>query len=86
MIVCPGGGFRVLADSEAEPIALAYLNAGYCVFVLNYSLGMENPFPAALREAAASVKLIKEKTDEFGIDPNDVSITGFSAGGRNNFV
>ena len=34
VLVIPGGGYMFCSDREAEPVALAYLNAGYDAFIL----------------------------------------------------
>ena len=34
VLICPGGGYAYCTDREAEPVALAFLNAGYNAFVL----------------------------------------------------
>ena len=37
VLICPGGGYAYCTDREAEPVALAFLNAGYNAFVLRYT-------------------------------------------------
>ena len=37
VIVFPGGGYQLTYPGEAEPIALRYVAAGACAFVLDYS-------------------------------------------------
>ena len=34
MLVLPGGGYRMCSDREADPVALAYAQAGFQTFVL----------------------------------------------------
>ena len=34
VLILPGGGYHVCVDSEADPVAYPYLNAGYHVFIL----------------------------------------------------
>ena len=81
VIVCPGGGYRVLAHSEGEPVALAFLAAGMQAFVLDYSLAPVR-YPAALMELAASVAWVRRHAEEYGIDPDRIAVCGFSAGGH----
>ena len=38
VVVCPGGGYYMTSDREAEPIALSFAAAGYHAFVLRYSV------------------------------------------------
>lgn len=82
VIVCPGGGYQFVSQNEGEPVALAFAREGYCTFVLDYSVGIENPFPKALKELARAVKLVREHAEEWNIDPHDISVAGLSAGGH----
>ncbi|WP_019637678.1 alpha/beta hydrolase [Paenibacillus fonticola] len=82
VVVCPGGGYTVISQNEGEPVALAYARAGYQAFVLNYSVKIDNPFPTALRELAKAMSIIRENAQKWLIDPNDISVVGFSAGGN----
>ena len=81
VIVCPGGGYQVLAPSEGEPVALAFLAAGVQAFVLDYSVEPIR-YPVALMELAASVAWVRSHAEEYGIDPRRIAICGFSAGGH----
>ena len=82
MIVCPGGGYCMLADREGEPIALQYLAAGLNVFVLRYSVQKEAANYTPLIEACLAIKYVRDHADEYYVDPDHVFITGFSAGGH----
>lgn len=81
VLVIPGGGYGHVSHREAEPVALRFLARGYSAFVLTYSVAPAR-FPTALREAAMAMRFIRENAGEFGIDPNMVAATGFSAGGH----
>lgn len=81
VIVCPGGGYQMLAPSEGEPVALAFLAAGVQAFVLDYSVEPVR-YPVALMELAASVAWVRAHAEEYGIDPHRVAVCGFSAGGH----
>lgn len=41
VLVCPGGAYLFCSDREGEPIAMAFANMGYHVFVLRYSVYFE---------------------------------------------
>ena len=83
MLVIPGGGYgAVCSDREGEPIAHAFMPYGYNAFVLHYTVGRKKPFPAQLTEAALAIKHIKDHADEYGIDPEQLFVVGFSAGGH----
>lgn len=40
VIVCPGGGYLMCSDREAEPVAMKFVSMGYHAFVLRYSVYM----------------------------------------------
>ena len=42
ILIFPGGAYAFCSDREADPVALAFLNAGYNAFVLRYSVSQEN--------------------------------------------
>ena len=81
IIVLPGGAYRGLYGGEGEPIALQYLAAGVCAFVLEYSVA-PNRFPQALLEVLTAVRYIRDHATEFGINPQNIAVCGFSAGGH----
>lgn len=83
VIICPGGAFMGITEKEAEPVALRFLSEGFCAFVLRYSIGAGMAqFPAPFIDAAAAVMLVRESAGRFGIDPDQICICGFSAGGH----
>ena len=81
IVICPGGGYGGVSRREAEPIALKFLEQGYNVFVLTYSVAPQR-FPQQLREVAAVMELIHSKEQEWLCDVERIAIVGFSAGGH----
>lgn len=82
IIVCPGGGYRSLSEREGEPIALQYFAAGMNAFVLRYSLSERAQNYAPLIEACLAIKYLRRHSDELYVDPDNVFVIGFSAGGH----
>ena len=84
ILVIPGGAYAFCSDREADPIAHAYLAAGFNTFVLRYSVYRTgNPvWPNPLIDASAAMKYIRDHAEEFHIDPDYVFVIGFSAGGH----
>ncbi len=82
IVICPGGGYGHLSSREAEPIALQYIAADIAAFVLYYSVGEDAGFPRCLFEALTAVKMIRENAEEWHINPDQIAIGGFSAGGH----
>ena len=81
MVVIPGGGYAMCSEREAEPIALKFLNWGFNVFVLYYSVAPHR-YPNQLREVAAVFEEIYKNADEWNCDTSKIGILGFSAGGH----
>lgn len=82
VLVLPGGGYQHVSPREKEPVALEFLAAGMCAFTLTYSVEPEVVFPQALCEACLAVDYIRSHGEEFHIDPSNISVCGFSAGGH----
>lgn len=81
VLICPGGGYIMTSDREAEPIAIRMNAMGFHAFILRYSVA-PSIFPAAQLEAAKAMLIIRERGEEWKIDVNKVIILGFSAGGH----
>lgn len=81
LLVIPGGGYAMVSEREAEPIALNFLSEGYNVFVLTYSVA-PNRFPVQLREVAAALEVIWYSASDWHVDVSKIAIMGFSAGGH----
>lgn len=81
LIVCPGGAYSFLAERESEPIALNFVQNGYNVFIIKYSVA-PHTFPTQLCEVAALVELVYKNSDIWNCDTSKLAIIGFSAGGH----
>jgi len=87
VIVCPGGGYGFLSPNEGEPIAMRFNSLGYNAFVLSYSTQENTPaeqlqWPEPLYDIAAAVLCIKDNADKWDVDPEQLFVCGFSAGGH----
>ena len=82
VIICPGGGYTFLSSREGEPIAREFLATGISSFILSYTCAPEGRFPLQLLQAAAAVKLLRERGAEWKLDPERIFLCGFSAGGH----
>lgn len=75
ILICPGGGYQFLAPREAEPVAEAFLAAGYHAAILHYSVYRGEALKTLpLTQAAWAVSLLRSK---LGLP---VYVCGFSAG------
>lgn len=81
VIVCPGGGYNILAyDLEGTEIAEWLNSIGVSAAVLKYRV--PNNREGALADAQRAVRMVREKAKEWNIDPERVGMLGFSAGGH----
>lgn len=81
IIICPGGGYEMTSDREAEAIAIRMMNDGFQAFVLRYSV-RPSVYPQALTELASVVKLVRNNASTWFVDPERIIVCGFSAGGH----
>lgn len=87
VVICPGGGYWVLAyDLEGTDIA-RYLNSiGVAAIVLKYRLptygNCIEPHKAPLMDAQRAMRLVRHNAAKWNINPLKIGIMGFSAGGH----
>ena len=81
VVICPGGGYAMTSDREAEPIALRFAAAGCNAVVVRYSC-VPARFPAALFELSYAVAKVRENAQEWNVDTDRIAVCGFSAGGH----
>jgi acetyl esterase/lipase len=79
VIICPGGGYHILAyDLEGTEIA-AWLNKlGFTAFVLQYRIPDKKE--GALQDVQRAIRVVKSNSKKWNINPEKVGIMGFSAG------
>jgi acetyl esterase/lipase len=87
VIICPGGGYGILASShEGEDVALALNKAGIAAFVLKYRLPndkiMVDKKIGPLQDVQQAFKLVRSRAKEWNLDVNKIGVMGFSAGGH----
>lgn len=82
VIVVPGGGYSYHCLRTEDPVVIPLLREGYQVFVLRYSLGEDIRKSSPEEELALSVRMLKERHEEFDIDPERIALLGMSAGGH----
>lgn len=84
IIVCPGGGYGILAVThEGRDIAKLLNDAGWDAAVLLYHVSEgEQTRAHALEDSTAAVKLVRTQGDKLGLNSKRVGIMGFSAGGH----
>ena len=88
MIVAPGGGHtQIVIEKEGWEIADWLNSLGIAAFVLKYRLARapESKYTIPVQvyaDAARSVRLVRSRAKEWGLDPTRIGFIGFSAGGE----
>ena len=87
VIICPGGGYAILAiQHEGYDVAETLRRWGIAAFVLKYRLPddriMINKSIGPLQDAQRAIQLVREHAAEWHINPHQIGIMGFSAGGH----
>lgn len=81
-VIFPGGGYvRLAIDKEGYDLAQWLADRGVTAFVVKYRM-QEYDFPAPLLDAQRAVRLVRQRAQEWKIDPNKIGVIGFSAGGH----
>jgi acetyl esterase/lipase len=86
VLVCPGGGYHILAmDLEGTEVCEWLNSIGVTAVLLKYRVpahaGQEK-YAAPLQDAQRALGLIRQRAGEWQIDPKRVGCLGFSAGGH----
>jgi acetyl esterase/lipase len=80
VIVCPGGAYRILSyDKEGTEIASWLNKLGFTAFVLQYRIPDKKE--GALQDVQRAMRIIRNNSQEWKIDPEKIGVMGFSAGG-----
>jgi acetyl esterase/lipase len=86
VVVCPGGGYNILAlDLEGTEVCDWLNSIGVTGVLLKYRVpvreGRER-YAAPLQDAQRALGLVRHQAKEWSIDPGRIGILGFSAGGH----
>lgn len=85
MLVVPGGGYCMVVPPEAEIVAMEFYNRGMNAFVLTYTTDITMSVPLKkqpLQDVSRAVRVIRQNSAEYKIDPKRIVIYGGSAGGH----
>lgn len=86
VLVCPGGGYHILAmDLEGTEVCEWLNSIGVTAVLLKYRVpkreGLER-HTAPLQDAQRALGLLRSRAKEFNLDPQRIGAIGFSAGGH----
>ena len=83
VIVCPGGGYGMLAkEHEGDQIARWLNSLGIQAFVLQYRIAPRYHYPAPFLDAQRAIRWVRAHAAGYHIAPARIGIWGFSAGGH----
>jgi len=86
VLICPGGGYHILAwDLEGTEVAEWLNSIGVTGIVLKYRVPRRKDrekHDAPLQDVQRAMSLVRKHADEWGIDAKRIGILGFSAGGH----
>jgi Esterase/lipase len=82
VIIFPGGGYRFLAmRHEGYDWGAYFEKMGIAAIVLKYRKPLGSP-DMPVSDAQEAIRLVKENSHKWNIDPENIGIMGFSAGGH----
>ncbi len=86
VVVCPGGGYGILAlDLEGTEICEWLNSLGVTGVLLKYRVpkraGLEKHI-APLQDVQRAIGLVRSRAPEWHLDPSRIGVLGFSAGGH----
>jgi len=86
VLVCPGGGYYILAmDLEGTEVCRWLNSIGVTGVLLKYRVPRrpgQPPHAAPLQDAERAMGLVRSSAKEWSIDPQRIGVLGFSAGGH----
>ena len=83
-VVFPGGGYAFLSiDKEGHYVAHWLAERGLVGVVVPYRCGREEyQHPVPMHDAQRSIQFVRSRAEEWNIDPDQIGVVGFSAGGH----
>ena len=81
VVIFPGGGYHHHAPGEGESVAMQFLANGYQAFIVKYTVMPQN-YQEPLRDATRAMCLIRDNCEKWRVDPDQIAVIGFSAGGH----
>ena len=82
IVIIPGGGYEFLAfEHEGTDWAPFFNGQGIAAFVLKYRMPKGNHL-VPISDAEEAIKIVRRNANKYNIDPKQIGIMGFSAGGH----
>jgi acetyl esterase/lipase len=82
VIVVHGGGWLKGSKEQFRPMAIELARRGFVAATVEYRLGTESRFPAAVQDCNGATQFLRANATKYGIDPERIGAVGGSAGGH----
>lgn len=81
VVLMAGGAYQFRGNyTDSLPTAAALREQGFQTFIVDYRLSPYTQEEGAL-DVARAVRFVRKNAEVYGIDPDDIAVMGFSAGG-----
>jgi acetyl esterase/lipase len=82
IIFIHGGGWRAGYRTNFTAFAIKMAERGYAAATISYRLSPEAKYPAAIQDAKAAIRWVRQHAKQYSINPDRIAIAGGSAGGQ----
>ena len=87
VVILPGGGYSIVScQNEGVGMAEWFVERGMTAMVVKYRVSRKDEsgyqFPVPQLDARRAIRTMREKSKEWGVDPNQIGVMGASAGGH----
>ena len=86
VVVCPGGGYNVLAWQHEGVDLARWLNSmGVTAFILKYRVprrSEDNMHWEPMQDVQRAIRMVRHDAEKYKVDANRIGVLGFSAGGH----
>ncbi len=86
VVICPGGGYNLLAwQHEGIELAEWFNSIGVTAFILKYRVPRrtaDNIHWEPMQDVQRAIRLVRHEAEKYKIDANRIGVLGFSAGGH----
>ena len=82
VVLFHGGGWVTGSRKTYTPYIKRLAERGFVAAVVSYRLAPACAYPAAVHDAKASVRWLRANAAKYAIDPEQIAVVGYSAGGN----
>ena len=82
IMVIHGGGWLKGSKEKFHPLARYLAQYGFVTAAVEYRLGTEALFPAAIQDCNTATRFLRKSSQQYSIDPTRIGAIGGSAGGH----